>query len=215
MTMQSGALSGARLTGEGGAGAAAARRGASSCRRRVCEARVPMALSPCRPGQWGGHSSVLGSQCCLSPASQQLPGHGGQRSQDQVLGPAAALRAHQQHQALPEHRGGLAAALQRHHCGPGQLLRPVSAGGRSCCQAWSSLAPLASPSLGLSSCATARAGFACFWSHCSSTTWHRPCHATLRLRRGGHGDGLPRTGQQVCCQRGLGSQCILGLWELP
>ncbi|XP_054051664.1 general transcription factor 3C polypeptide 2 isoform X8 [Rissa tridactyla] len=46
-----------------------------------------------------------------------------ERPQDQVLGPAAALRAHQQHQAVPQHRGGLAAALQRGHRGPGQLLR--------------------------------------------------------------------------------------------
>ncbi|XP_064911490.1 general transcription factor 3C polypeptide 2 isoform X6 [Columba livia] len=45
-----------------------------------------------------------------------------ERPQDQVLGPAAALRAHQQHQAVPQHRGGLAAALQRRHGGPGQLL---------------------------------------------------------------------------------------------
>ncbi|XP_075271270.1 general transcription factor 3C polypeptide 2 isoform X5 [Opisthocomus hoazin] len=46
-----------------------------------------------------------------------------ERPQDQVLGPAAALRAHQQHQAVPQHGGGLAAALQRGDRGPGQLLR--------------------------------------------------------------------------------------------
>ena len=158
-------------------------------------------LSPCvweqRCAAGPGAQLCAGLSALPFSGSQQLPGHGRERPQDQVLGPAAALRAHQQHQAVPQHGGGLAAALQRGDRGPGQLLRLVSAGvcrcplrarGPACCWALVS-SPGGPPGLSLPGGVRLCCGEGRLCSCWVAPRLRGVGDAVLQRRRGGHGEG--------------------------